>query len=273
MACGRTSWASHDLYLHSSDENFASIHSSNDDHECLEKDFWSASILPAGLHRQGDDHGASERADGAQGEGSPPDFSTDPRRDQRVQRSICPFPSLVITVVLLFLFTLWGSLAWVQPGWNESQSCCLKSKEKMLFWFCIEGSDSRSRRWTRTAWHPAGLYRPALKLKHVAISDQSMVTSDSATLHTRPTADKKSQDQVVRSRQKKIQQEWRRYFCFPDWHEREINMQKNAGDPPDLRNQYPSILQEHKHCFTIVGKKETLDRPNLHFLHFLPHSI
>lgn len=60
------------------------------------------------------------------------------------------------------------------------------------------------------------------------------------------------------------------WFSWLTW-ERNKYAEK-CRDPPDLRNQYPSLLQEHKHCFTIVGKKETLDRPNLHFLHFLLHS-
>lgn len=158
-----------------------------------------------------------------------------------------------------------GGMSPKAAAWRAKRRCYFGSAERAAI--------SRSRRWTRTAWHPAGLYRPALKPKHVVISDQSMVTSDSATLHTRPTADKKSQDQVVGGRQKKNTARMKTVFLF-SWLTWERNKYaEKCWGPPDLRNQYPSILQEHKHCFTIVGKKETLDRPDSHFLHFLPHSI
>lgn len=44
-------------------------------------------------------------------------------------------------------------------------------------------------------------------------------------------------------------------------------------DADALWGRYPPPLQEHKYCSTIARNKETLDPLNLHFLHFLLHSI
>lgn len=58
--------------------------------------------------------------------------------------------------------------------------------------------------------------------------------------------------------------------CLRNWIKA---VQLHGVDADALWGRYPPPLQEHKYCSTIARNKETLDPLNLHFLHFLLHSI